>query len=197
MQRTLLKRKNELKRLFDLGVAVIGLIICIPIIAVLGVLIRWESQGPAIFSQVRVGRNGRVFRCYKLRTMVENAPNVPTHHANHIHVTRLGSMLRRSKLDELPQLWNIIRGEMSFVGPRPCLPSQKELIIERQRRGVLSLLPGITGLSQVNGIDMSDPVLLAETDAKYLSQASFLGDLRIILQTVFLRKGSGDRVRNI
>lgn len=184
-----------MKKVFDLSSALIGLIFAAPLIAVLAVLIRRESEGPVIFSQERVGLDGRIFRCYKLRTMTVNAPNVPTHHASGAHITRVGALLRRSKLDELPQLWNIIRGEMSFVGPRPCLPTQAELIGERRQRGVLALLPGITGLAQVNNIDMSDPVRLADKDAEYLANRSFLGDLHLIYCTVFRRAGSGDRVR--
>lgn len=187
--------QSEMKKVFDLSSALIGLIFAAPVIAVLAVLIRRESEGPVIFSQERVGLNGRLFRCYKLRTMTVNAPNVPTHHASGAHITRVGAFLRKSKLDELPQLWNIIRGEMSFVGPRPCLPTQAELIEERRQRGVLTLLPGITGLAQVNDIDMSDPVRLADKDAEYLANRSFLGDLRLIYCTVFQRAGSGDRVR--
>jgi O-antigen biosynthesis protein WbqP len=183
-----------MKKAFDLSAALLGLIFAAPVIAVLAVLVRRESDGPAIFSQERVGLDGRLFRCYKLRTMTVNAPNVPTHHAQSAHITKLGRLLRRSKLDELPQLWNIVRGEMSFVGPRPCLPSQAELIKERQQRGVLTLLPGITGLAQVNDIDMSDPVRLAEKDAEYLATQSFLGDLQLIYRTVFERAGSGDRI---
>lgn len=187
--------RPDMKKTFDFSAAVVGLAFAAPIIAVLVLLIRRESDGPAIFSQERVGLDGRLFRCHKLRTMVANAPNVPTHHAHSAHITKLGALLRRTKLDELPQLWNIVRGEMSFVGPRPCLPSQKELIEERQQRGVLTLLPGITGLAQVNDIDMSDPVRLAEKDAEYLATQSFFGDLHLIYRTVFQRAGSGDRVR--
>ncbi|MCJ8519285.1 O-antigen biosynthesis protein WbqP [Pseudorhizobium tarimense] len=184
-----------MKKAFDLSAAFIGLIFATPVIAILAILIRRESEGAAIFAQDRVGLDGRPFRCYKLRTMTLNAPNVPTHHASGAHITKLGAILRRSKLDELPQLWNIVRGEMSFVGPRPCLPTQLELIDERRQRGVLTLLPGITGLAQVNDIDMSDAVRLAEKDAEYLADRSFLGDLYLIYRTVFQRAGSGDRVR--
>jgi O-antigen biosynthesis protein WbqP len=184
-----------MKKLFDRSAALVGLILAAPVIAILAILIRRESEGPAIFSQDRVGLDGRMFRCRKLRTMAANVPNVPTHHASSAHITKLGALLRRTKLDELPQLWNILRGEMSFVGPRPCLPSQTQLIEERRQRGVLTILPGITGLAQVNDIDMSDPVRLAEKDAEYLANRSFLGDLHLIYRTVFQRAGSGDRVR--
>jgi len=185
---------SEMKKLFDILVAAVGLVVASPVIGILAILIRRESEGPAFFSQDRVGLNGRLFRCHKLRTMTVNAPNVPTHHASSTHITKLGALLRRTKLDELPQLWNIVRGEMSFVGPRPCLPSQAQLIEERQQRGVLRILPGITGLAQVNDIDMSDPVRLANKDAEYLATRSFFGDLNLIYRTVFQRAGAGDRV---
>lgn len=182
--------------LFDFLAALFGLIVAAPIIAVLAILIRRESEGPAIFSQARVGRNGKLFKCHKLRTMASDAPNVPTHFASSAYITKTGAILRRTKLDELPQLWNILRGEMSFVGPRPCLPSQTELIEERCKRGVLTILPGITGLAQVNGIDMSDPVRIAEKDSEYLKVWSFWLDLKLLYVTIFNRAGHGDRVRS-
>lgn len=183
-----------LKRAFDFSAALVGLIVVAPLIVWIGFTIRRDSEGPAIFVQDRVGRNGIPFRCYKLRTMYTNTGNVPTHMANSAQVTPLGARLRRTKLDELPQLWNILRGEMSFVGPRPCLPSQTELIEERRKRGVLAVTPGITGIAQVEGIDMSDPPRLAEKDAEYLYTASFITDLGLIWRTLFNKEGQGDRV---
>ncbi len=141
-----------------------------------------------------MGRHGQPFTCYKLRTMRQGTANVATHEMSSSAVTSLGESLRRYKLDELPQLWNVLRGDMSFVGPRPCLPVQREVIAEREKRGVLALRPGITGLAQVNDIDMSTPVRLAEADAEYLATRSFVGDLVLILRTV-TGSGQGDRVR--
>lgn len=184
-----------MERAFDIVGAAFGLLVAAIPIAVLVLLIRRESEGPGIFSQQRVGREGRPFYCHKLRTMRSGTPNTPTHEVSAAQITPLGAVLRRTKLDELPQLWNVLRGEMSFVGPRPCLPSQTTLIEERQKRGVLSLRPGITGLAQINSIDMSDPVRLAEKDAEYLRTRSFGLDLTILFRTVFQRAGSGDRVR--
>jgi O-antigen biosynthesis protein WbqP len=172
------------KRGFDVVCAALGLLAALPVILLLAVLVRLDSPGPGVFRQVRVGREGRPFVCLKLRTMRIDAPNVATHLAGGVHVTRLGRLLRRSKLDELPQLWNVLVGEMSLVGPRPCLPSQAELIDERRRRGVLRLRPGITGLAQVRGIDMSDAVRLAVTDADYAGRMSMRLDLAILLATV-------------
>lgn len=184
-----------MKRAFDIAAATGGLLVAALPIAILVLLIRRESDGPGIFSQQRVGRDGRLFYCHKLRTMRTGTPNVPTHDVQAAQITPIGAFLRRTKLDELPQLWNVLTGEMSFVGPRPCLPSQTTLIDEREKRGVLSLRPGITGLAQINDIDMSDPLRLAEKDAEYLRARSFGLDLSILFRTVFQRAGSGDRVK--
>lgn len=178
-----------MKRAFDFVAAAAGLVFATPVILLLVILVRRDSPGPGIFVQERVGRGGQVFRCYKLRSMRTDTPNVPTHHAAVSQVTRLGAFLRRSKLDEIPQLWNVLRGDMSLVGPRPCLPTQAELIAERSALGVDQLRPGITGLAQVSDIDMSDPIRLAHKDAEYLRRQSFLLDLKIIYRTVFQYRG--------
>jgi O-antigen biosynthesis protein WbqP len=172
-----------MKRAFDLFFSAIGLIVALPIIGILVLAIRFDSPGAAIFRQARVGRNGKSFVCLKLRTMFKDAPEVPTHMSSAGRVTPIGQHLRKWKLDELPQLWNVFVGEMSFVGPRPCLPSQTELVEERRKRGVLALRPGITGLAQIRGIDMSDPVALAELDAAYLRKVELYQDLRILIGT--------------
>jgi O-antigen biosynthesis protein WbqP len=183
-----------MKRLFDL---LLALLIAMPaglLIAMLAVIIRSETPGPALFMQTRIGRNGVHFTCIKLRTMYAGTPASPTHEASAAAVTRVGRFLRAAKLDELPQLWNIVRGEMSFVGPRPCLPAQTELIETRRRLGVLALVPGISGVSQIRGIDMSNPQLLAETDATYLRTQSIAEDIRIMVLT-FMGSGRGDRTK--
>jgi lipopolysaccharide/colanic/teichoic acid biosynthesis glycosyltransferase len=120
--------------------------------------------------------------------------SVASHLADVSAITPLGRFLRRTKLDELPQLWNVLKGEMSLVGPRPCLFSQEELIAEREQRGVLNARPGITGLAQINNIDMSTPRLLAETDARMLSGMGVRTYFYYIVMTV-LGRGAGDRVR--
>lgn len=173
-----------LKRAFDLIVATGGLLLIVPIVAALVVAVRLDSPGPGIFRQTRVGRNGTPFTCLKLRTMAAGTPDRPSHETGAASITRLGHFLRRTKLDEVPQLWNIIRGEMSFVGPRPCLPGQKELIELRRANKVLSLRPGITGIAQVRGVDMSEPERLAMVDAEYIGSMSLGTDLALIWKTI-------------
>jgi len=144
-----------------------------------------------LFLQRRVGRGGNVFTIVKLRTMRPDTPQGASHEIGQASVTRIGLLLRKTKLDELPQLWNVLVGDMSLVGPRPCLPSQTELIGARRALGVLGLRPGITGPAQIAGIDMSRPQTLARADAAYLSAWSLRGDLRILLRTV-AGFGAGD-----
>jgi O-antigen biosynthesis protein WbqP len=184
-----------MKRAGDIVLAIVGLLLTWPIIVVCAVAVRLTSPGPAIFRQTRVGYKERPFICLKLRTMYQGTGDAPTHQTVASSVTPLGHHLRRLKLDELPQLWNVLVGEMSFVGPRPCLPSQTELIAERRRLGVYGLRPGITGVAQVRGIDMSDPQRLAAVDATYLGTDSLVTDIRLIWITI-RGGGRGDRVRN-
>jgi O-antigen biosynthesis protein WbqP len=174
-----------LKRPLDIAGAAVGLAVLWPVILAAVLAIRVTSAGPGVFSQERVGRNGARFRCRKLRTMFAGTESVPTHEVSAARVTPVGRFLRRTKLDELPQLWNVLKGEMSLVGPRPCLPSQTALVEARRREGVAALRPGITGLAQVRGIDMADPEALATIDAEYLAVASLALDLRILLRTIF------------
>jgi len=183
-----------MKRAFDVAAASVGLVVLAPVVFACALLIRLSSKGPAIFRQARIGKDERVFTCYKLRTMLTDTAHLPTHQTASTAVTPIGKHLRRLKLDELPQLWNVLKGEMSFVGPRPCLPTQVELISARRRRGLTGLLPGITGISQVAGIDMSDPERLAASDARYVAAMSLRTDLLLIWQAV-AGAGRGDRVR--
>lgn len=173
------------KKIFDLAGAAVLLVATSPILLLAIVAVRVSSPGPVIFSQTRIGREGVLFRCHKLRTMYQGTPSLPSHETPVSAVTSVGRGLRKFKLDELPQLWNVLRGEMSLVGPRPCLPSQTELIECRRQLGVLQALPGMTGLAQIRGIDMSNPQLLAETDATYLRTASFWLDLRVLFGTLY------------
>ncbi|KQT54164.1 lipid carrier--UDP-N-acetylgalactosaminyltransferase [Aureimonas sp. Leaf454] len=174
-----------MKRIFDLVASLAGLVLLGWLIVLIAIAVRRNSPGPGILAQQRVGREGRVFVCYKLRTMFVGTAVVGTHeHSGAAHITGLGRFLRRSKLDELPQLWNVLKGEMSLVGPRPCLPVQTALVEARRRRGVLAVRPGITGKAQVMGVDMTEPERLAEIDAAYVAERSFFGDLALILRTV-------------
>lgn len=184
-----------MKRVLEVFLSVGGLILSAPLLVVLVPLIRLSSPGPAIFRQERVGKGRKPFVCYKLRTMAEGTKEAGTHEVSAASVTGIGRCLRKTKLDEIPQLWNVIRGEMSLVGPRPCLPGQHELIAEREKRGVFSVLPGITGLGQVRGIDMSVPERLAECDAEYVERQSVGLDFRLLCATVF-GAGREDRVQS-
>ena len=180
-------------RLLDITFSLLGLVLGFPILLVLTVIGLFDTGSP-LFQQQRVGRHKKPFTLVKFRTMEVDTASVASHLASAASITPFGHFLRRTKLDELPQLWNVLLGHMSLVGPRPCLFNQEELIKERAQRGVLEARPGITGLAQVNGIDMSTPVLLAETDAKMLSDLNVAVYFRFILMTV-LGKGRGDRVR--
>lgn len=179
-------------RFFDFVFSLVGLIVGFPVLLVL-IVIGFFDTGSPIFSQERVGRNKKPFTLLKLRTMRKDTASVASHLASAASITPFGRFLRRTKLDELPQLWNVLKGEMSLVGPRPCLFNQDELISEREQRGVLAARPGITGLAQINDIDMSTPQLLAETDQKMLVKLTVGVYLKYIFLTVFGR-GAGDRV---
>jgi O-antigen biosynthesis protein WbqP len=185
----------RMKRPLDIAVSALGLLALSPFVLTALLTIRLTSPGPGIFSQTRVGRNGMPFRCHKLRTMYAGTASVPTHEVSVSRITPIGGFLRRTKLDELPQLWNVLKGEMSLVGPRPCLPEQTALVEARQRLGVATLRPGITGLAQLRGIDMADPARLAEIDAEYLAAASLPADLRILVNTLLSGEARGDRAR--
>jgi lipopolysaccharide/colanic/teichoic acid biosynthesis glycosyltransferase len=180
-------------RIFDILFSFLGLLFLSPILIVL-MIIGYFDTGSPIFRQERVGKGKQPFRLMKFRSMHVNAPSVATHLVQVSAITKWGSFLRKSKLDELPQLWNVFVGDMSLVGPRPNLYNQLELIEEREKRGVYSIRPGITGLAQINKIDMSTPQLLAETDAKMIDHLNVWYYFKYIFLTVF-GKGFGDRVR--
>jgi O-antigen biosynthesis protein WbqP len=181
-------------RLCDIVFSVLGLLIGSPLLLVVTIA-GWFDTGSPLFLQIRVGRRQRPFTLVKFRTMRIGTAQVATHQADAAAITGLGRFLRRSKLDELPQLWNVLIGEMSLVGPRPCLPTQIELITARERHGVFAARPGITGQAQVQGIDMSTPDLLAETDRRMLAELSIRRYLVLLVMTV-LGQGAGDRVQN-
>lgn len=183
-----------MKRALDVVVAALGIVLLMPVMLIIGYLVSRSSPGGALFVQARVGRLERPFACYKFRTMAHGAPVAGSHEVGAGWVTPIGKRLRSLKLDELPQLFNVLRGDMSLVGPRPCLPSQAEVIAARRARGVFAIRPGITGIAQLAAIDMSTPQQLAEADCRYMHSRSFFGDLRIIVATV-LGAGTGDALK--
>jgi len=180
-------------RMLDMVLAGIGLLLALPLMIVLFLIGLFDTGAP-LFRQVRVGRFQHPFTLVKFRTMRPDTQSVATHLANPAAVTRMGHFLRHSKLDELPQLWNVLKGEMSLVGPRPCLFNQQELIAEREARHVFDVRPGITGLAQIQGIDMSTPRLLAETDARMLENLNLAAYCAYIIKTA-TGSGRGDRIQ--
>ncbi|WP_432474868.1 sugar transferase [Amphritea sp. HPY] len=180
-------------RVFDLLLAFFGLMILWPLLIVIVVIGLFDTGSP-IFLQERVGRSKRPFTLIKFRTMSVETKSVATHLASASSITKFGNFLRKTKIDELPQLINVLKGDMSLVGPRPCLFNQEELITERDSRDVFDVLPGVTGLAQINEIDMSTPALLAEWDQKMVQSMSVKSYFRYIIATG-LGKGSGDRIR--
>ncbi len=181
-------------RIFDFLFSFFGLILGSPVLLVIYVIGLFDTGSP-IFRQERVGRDQKPFALVKFRTMRLDTASVASHLADASAITPFGAFLRRTKLDELPQLWNVIKGEMSLVGPRPCLFNQTELIIQRVSHAVFSARPGITGLAQVNNIDMSTPKLLAETDARMLKELTLPTYFKYIFMTV-VGMGSGDVVKS-
>jgi lipopolysaccharide/colanic/teichoic acid biosynthesis glycosyltransferase len=171
-------------RFFDIILSCFGILIFSPIFFFL-LLIGLLDTGSPLFFQLRVGKNQKAFRIIKFRTMTINTPSVATHLTDIAAITKLGRFLRQTKLDELPQFWNVLRGDMSFVGPRPCLFNQHKLIEERALRDVFRSLPGITGLAQIRGIDMSNPELLAKIDAEMVSTLNLRYYFYYIFSTFF------------
>jgi O-antigen biosynthesis protein WbqP len=173
------------KRLFDLAMSLVaGLLLALPLLLI-ALLVRLTSEGPALYWSDRVGRNNTLFRMPKFRSMYLGTPPVATHMLKNpsAHLTPLGSFLRRTSLDELPQLWSILKGEMSFVGPRPALFNQDDLIALRTEAGVHALVPGLTGWAQINGRDELPIPEKVQFDAEYLRRRSFGFDLRILCLT--------------
>lgn len=180
-------------RLLDILISLIGLTVLSPILILIFFLGLLDTGSP-LFFQKRLGRGKLPFTLIKFRTMRKSTANLPSHLTSISCITSFGKLLRRSKLDELPQLWNVLKGDMSLVGPRPGLLTQKELTEARERLGVYSVRPGITGLAQINGVDMSTPEKLAKVDSQMVSKLNIKIYLGYILLTL-KGNGAGDAVK--
>lgn len=174
------------KRIFDVIVAFPILLLLLPLLLALALLVKITSKGPAIYWSDRVGRNNRIFRMPKFRSMRVESPQLPTHllSDSDVYLTPIGSTLRRTSLDELPQLWSILTGDLSFVGPRPALFNQDDLVALRTERGIHVLVPGLTGWAQVNGRDELTIPVKVQFDYEYLYRRSLRFDLAIICMTL-------------
>ncbi|MDK2678974.1 sugar transferase [Vibrio vulnificus] len=180
-------------RVIDFLAAFFGLLFLWPVLLIVTIIGLFDTGSP-IFVQERVGRNKKPFKLIKFRTMSVETKSVASHLASNASITKLGGFLRKTKIDELPQLINVLKGEMSLVGPRPNLFNQEELIKERDALGVYNVLPGITGLAQVQNIDMSTPQLLAKTDREMIDTLTIKNYFKYIIMTV-TGSGSGDAVK--
>ena len=179
-------------RITDFIAAFFGLLLLWPVLLIVTIVGFFDTGSP-IFVQERVGRNKKPFKLIKFRTMPVETKSVASHLASNVSITKLGAFLRKSKIDELPQLINVLKGEMSLVGPRPNLFNQEDLIRERDAKGVYDVLPGITGLAQVQNIDMSKPELLANADKQMIDTLTLKSYFKYILLTA-TGSGSGDAV---
>lgn len=175
-----------MKRLFDFVMSLMGIIVLSPIILIVALAVKLTSPGPMLFKQRRIGKNNDEFQIYKFRTMRIDTPNVPTHLLENPEqwITPVGKFLRKTSLDELPQLFNILKGEMSIVGPRPALYNQIDLKEMRTEAGVHKLVPGLTGWAQINGRDEIPLSLKVKLDKEYLEKKNFFFDIKIIFMTV-------------
>lgn len=179
--------RNGIKRGIDFLLAFFGIIILSPIFLILIVAIKLDSSGPIIFKQKRVGLNKRHFNIYKFRTMrVDTPKEMPTHLLGNpdYFITKVGKFLRKTSLDELPQLWNIVKGDMAVIGPRPALWNQYDLIDERDKYGANNIRPGLTGLAQINGRDELEIPIKAKLDGEYTKNMSLLLDLKCFFGTI-------------
>ena len=175
------------KRLFDILLSFLGLLILSPVFLALIVAVKLDDPGPAFFAQRRVGRGKKLFKLYKFRSMKMSTPHdMPTHLLENPeqYITRVGKFLRKSSLDELPQIWNILRGDMSIIGPRPALWNQDDLVAEREKYGANDVRPGLTGWAQINGRDELEIPAKAKLDGEYVERMSLLFDAKCFLGTV-------------
>lgn len=176
-----------LKRILDFALSLIGLIVLSPLFLVLAVLIKFDSKGPILFKQKRIGKNKKYFYILKFRTMKTDTPkDMPTHLLENAdaYITKIGKFLRKTSLDELPQIINILKGEMSIIGPRPALWNQYDLISERDKYGANNIKPGLTGWAQINGRDELPVDVKAKLDGEYVEKMSFVFDCKCFFKTI-------------
>ena len=179
--------EKYIKRALDIVISLTALIVLSPVLLLIALLIKLESKGPVIFKQKRFGKNKEFFEILKFRSMRTDAPkDVPTNDLKGAQsfITPLGAVLRKTSLDELPQLWNILRGDMSLIGPRPALWNQDDLIAERDKYGANDVRPGLTGWAQINGRDELEIPLKAKLDGEYVEKMSFLFDCKCFFGTI-------------
>ncbi|MFR3568584.1 MAG: sugar transferase [Paraclostridium sordellii] len=183
---------NKLKRYIDIILSTLGIIILSPVFLIISIIIKLESEGPIIFKQLRAGKDSKPFYIYKFRSMKADAPSLSTNEFEDVNlfITKIGKFIRRTSIDELPQLINILKGDMSIVGPRPVILNEKELILLRKEYNIDSILPGITGLAQINGRDIIGTEEKVKLDYEYLQNKSLNLDVKIVFITIFkvLRK---------
>ncbi|MCB2293984.1 sugar transferase [Clostridium algoriphilum] len=174
-------------RFLDIIISLLILVVLSPLFLILGIIIKLNSKGPVFFTQMRIGRDNRHFKFYKFRTMKIGTPNVATDKLDNSvsYITAIGKILRKTSIDELPQLINTFKGDMTFVGPRPALYNQNELNAMRTEAGVHKLLPGVTGWAQINGRDNNDDREKTEYDVYYKENKSFALDMKILFLTVY------------
>lgn len=188
--------RKYVKRIGDIALAILGIILLIIPCVVVGIVIAIQDPGPAIFVQNRIGRGKKIFKVYKFRTMKMDAPHdVPSHLLDNSddYYLKCGKFLRKYSIDELPQLLNILKGEMSFVGPRPALWNQDDLVTERDKYGANDLRPGLTGWAQINGRDELEIPVKAKFDGEYVEKMSFLFDVKCFFKT-FGKASTGENV---
>ncbi|WP_416327450.1 sugar transferase [[Eubacterium] hominis] len=176
-----------LKKILDFLLSLIGIIVLSPILIIVSVVIKITSPGPVLFKQERVGKDNCCFKIYKFRTMrIDTPKDIPTHLLENPdqYITKIGELLRKTSLDELPQLFNIVKGEMAIIGPRPSLPNQCDLNLLRDKNGASSVKPGLTGLAQISGRDELEIEIKARLDGEYVKNISFLGDVKLFMKTI-------------
>lgn len=178
--------KHFFKRLFDFIVSLIGAIVLLPFFVIIGIIIFIDNPGPIFFRQKRVGKNKKLFWIWKFRTMKTKTPDIPTHLLENPeqYITRFGRIARKLSIDELPQIWQILSGKMSIIGPRPALWNQDDLIAERDKYGANDIKPGLTGWAQINGRDELEIPVKAALDGEYVEKMSFAFDCKCFFGTI-------------